>query len=590
MVDGPWGSGKTHLVTSLMDDLAEQNRLEPLRKPLYVSLYGVRDAGEIGDQIYQQLHPFLGHKYTRLFGTVLRGTIKATLKVDLTGDHNRDAALTTQVPELNLSEVLGGTTHRVVIFDDFERAIMTPTELLGFINPLVEHDGCKVLILTNEMEVDSSDNYATRKEKTVGRTLRLKADAQSALGSFLTKVDDEGARNYLLSTEKDILTVFKASGLDNLRLLRQFVWLFEEFWTTLTTAQRAHPEAMRELVMLLCAATLELRSGRTPPAVFKRADVGHFMRLRNKDSEPDVLAADALFGRYPEVNFDGTLLTPETAREIVLDAAFPTEAVQQQLQGHPFFQQPKDLPSWRALWHSSKLDSAELKSVFEKFQQDFDDRKFQSAGEVLHIAGLCLWMSDIGQPGWAAGDIMARLRSYVDDAFARDEDWDGTTLSSLDHLAGGKFGLGFVNQHDPRFKEVAVWIEEAADIRHRKAYPDIATRLHGLMRTDSEAFLRDVCFTNIGPSRYARSAVLAHILAHEFAATLASATRRDQEQITMALSIRYDQAPAEPELQSELPWLADVVEEIIKLAAKLDPIPRRHLVNLVEQYVRKHVG
>ena len=589
MVDGPWGSGKTHLIRSLMDDLAEQNRLEPLRKPLYVSLYAVKDAGEIGDQIYQQLHPVLGHKYTRLLGAVVRGTLKATLKIDVLGEHHGDAALTTQIPELKLSDVVGGTSRRLVIFDDFERAVMTPTELLGFINPLVEHDGCKVLILANESEVERSDDYVERKEKTVGRTLRMRADARSALASFLPEVDEKDARDYLLSAEQDILAVFEDSGLHNLRLLKQFVWIFEEFWLTLTTAQRTHREAMRELVLLLCAAKLELRSGRTPPAVFKRSDITHFMSIRNKDPEPEVLAADAMFKRYPTVSFEGALLAPETVRDIVLDAVFPAHAVQRQLQGHPFFEQPKDIPSWRALWRSSKHRGAELASVLSKFQQDFDDRAFRTAGEVLHVAGLCLWMSDLGQPGWQSDNIMSRLQSYVDDTFASDEGWDGTALSPLDRIAGGAFGLGFVNQDDHRLKQVAGWIEGAAEIRRRKAYPEIAARLNRLMSEDSEAFLRDVCFTNTGRSRFARSAVLACIPAREFAATLAGITRHDQEQVAMALSIRYDQVPGEPELQSELPWLAEVVDEVERLAAELPPIPRHHLNKLVEHNVRKYL-
>ncbi|HWK47262.1 MAG TPA: P-loop NTPase fold protein [Stellaceae bacterium] len=589
MVDGPWGSGKTHLVKSLMDVLAEQDSLEPLRKPLYVSLYAVKDAGEIGDQIYQQLHPVLGHKYTRLLWAVARGSLRATLKIDLTGDHHSDAALSTQIPELKLSDIAGGAAQRVVIFDDFERAVMTPAELLGFINPLVEHESWKVLILANEAEVYRSDDYAKRKEKTVGSTLRMRADARSALEAFLPEVDDKGAREYLLSTEKDILAVFNGSGLDNLRLLKQFVWIFEKFWLTLTKAQRAHRGATREFVLLLCAATLELRSGRTPSAVFKRADINHFMSIRNKDPEPDVLTADAMFKRYPTVSFEGTLLAPETVREIVLDAAFPAHTVQRQLQGHPFFAQPNDIPSWRALWHSSELQAAELASALAKFQQDFDNRAFRAAGEVLHVAGLCLWMSDVSQPEWGAGDIMARLHSYVEDAFASDEGWDGTALSPLDRMAGGAFGLGFVNQGDQRLKEVACWIEGAAETRRRKAYPEIAAQLHRLMSEDSEAFLRDVCFTNNGPSRYARSAVLPCIPAREFAATLAGITRRDQEQVAMALSIRYDQLPGEPELQSELPWLAEVVNEVERIAAELPPIPRHHLSKLLEHHVRNHI-
>ena len=224
-----------------------------------------------------------------------------------------------------------------------------------------------------------------------------------------------------------------------------------------------------------------------------------------------------------------------------------------------------------------------------QFQHDFDDRVFRTAGEVLHVAGLCLWMSDIGQPEWAALDVMTRLKAYVEDAFASDIGWDGTGLSSLDRMAGGAFGLGFFNQGDQRLKEVAGWIEAAAEARRRRAYPEIAAQLHRLMSENSEAFLRDVCFTNNGPARYARSAVLASIRPCEFAATLASITRHDQEQVAMALSIRYDQLPAEPELQTELTWLVQVLDEIERLLAEWEPIPRHHLSNLLKHYIYKHV-
>ncbi len=35
-------------------------------KPLYITLYGVREAAEIGEQLYQQLHPMLSSKGVRL--------------------------------------------------------------------------------------------------------------------------------------------------------------------------------------------------------------------------------------------------------------------------------------------------------------------------------------------------------------------------------------------------------------------------------------------------------------------------------------------------------------------------------------------
>ena len=48
------------------------------------------------------------------------------------------------------------------------------------------------------------------------------------------------------------------------------------------------------------------------------------------------------------------------------------------------------------------------------------------------------------------------------------------------------------------------------------------------------------------------------IPADQFAAAIAAAPYRDQKDITMALSIRYEQAAVYVELQDELPWLREV--------------------------------
>lgn len=90
MLRGVWGSGKTHFIKSIADDLAGG---EKQHKPLYVSLYGVSDASEIGDQLFQQLHPVLSHKATRLVGAVLRSAAKATIKVDLAHAASMSGAL-----------------------------------------------------------------------------------------------------------------------------------------------------------------------------------------------------------------------------------------------------------------------------------------------------------------------------------------------------------------------------------------------------------------------------------------------------------------------------------------------------------------
>jgi ABC-type lipoprotein export system ATPase subunit len=241
MVNGKWGSGKTHLLEEVREGLIDRRLSGDSNKPLYITLYGVKDATEIGEQIYQQMHPFLSHKGTRFVSALMRGILKTTVKIDLTELHKGDLSLGSQLPEVKVSQLLGGAGQRVIIFDDFERAIMSPVELLGYINPFVEHDGCKVIILANEEVIKDPDGtYKERKEKTVGQTLQVTADVRTAFSAFMIEIDTLELCTCYESHKSEIVAVFDDSGLDNLRLLKQFLWDFERLWGLLTNDQRKH--------------------------------------------------------------------------------------------------------------------------------------------------------------------------------------------------------------------------------------------------------------------------------------------------------------------------------------------------------------
>jgi ABC-type lipoprotein export system ATPase subunit len=126
MVNGKWGSGKTHLLEEVREGLIDHRPGGDRNKPLYITLYGVKDSAEIGEQIYQQMHPLLSHKGTRFVGALIKGILKTTVKIDLSELHKGDLSLGSQLPDVKVSELLDGATQRVIIFDDFERAIMSP--------------------------------------------------------------------------------------------------------------------------------------------------------------------------------------------------------------------------------------------------------------------------------------------------------------------------------------------------------------------------------------------------------------------------------------------------------------------------------
>ena len=587
MLSGKWGSGKTHFITSILDDLVSPKKDASKHKPLYVSLYGVKDPSEIGDQLFQQLHPILGHKATRLFGAILRSAAKATIKLDIA----HAAQLTGALPDLDLSSMLGGSEGRVIIFDDFERAAMSPVAILGYINPLVEHDDCKVLILADEDQVTEQDEYKKRKEKTVGRTFEFKADFGAAFSAFMESIDDSDVRVFFTAYKEELLKVFADSGLNNLRLLKQFLWDFERLWKTLTQEQRQHKDAMRELVSLLCASAIELRSGGLTVENFRRDDVSHHIALRVETPEDATKVAQKVFKKYPTVRFDSTLLEADTIVDFILKSKLPIGRIQQQLRQHPYFAQIGEIPSWRALWLSSEIPAQEHDDIVKRFEADFVARKFHVDGEIKHIIGVSLWLSEMGFPGWEEPGTVEKIKQYIVDVYSRGEAGpDEMRESTLDYISGGAFGLGYMNADDPRFAELAQYQNQQRAGWRQRAYPTIAAQLHKLMTDDSKAFLRDICFTNGGKARFARLGVLKQIPADQFAATIVNAPYRDQNEVMMALSIRYEQVADEPELEAEIQWLRDVQQHLRRLGEALPQIAQFHLFRLTKEYLDKRLS
>ncbi len=579
MIDGPWGSGKTYLIKSLTARLTEENPNKPLQEPLYVSLYGVASPDAISQQLFAAAHPVLGGRAAQLTAKLLRGAASSALRFDLFGTGHDGVTATIKAPGIAPLELFKSASDRVLIFDDFERARLNAAELLGYINPLVEHDGCKVLILANELEIrpDGSD-YVRWREKTIGATLRVQADAAATLPSLFAGMSQAGAKAFLEGMAVDLVSLFDASETGNLRLLQRFVVDFDRLWTALDDADLANARIMKEIAALLLVANVELRSSRMPPSSFTSGYLGYGSGIATREPSADRLAGNAALQRYPSVAFRGAPVPPEIIKEVVLDASFPLQEVRALLAERRGAARP-DAPSWRALWGSWSLDQDQVGNVLEAFELDFEARAFTDEHDILHVVGVSLWLSDIGQPGWKADGVVTRIQSYIDDVFARPVVGSDVGLATSGGWSSNPTGLGFRNAEDPRFLTFRTSIRRLADDRRRQGYPQVAAQLKAQMTDDPEAFVREICFAPGHSASYAAISVLRHIPAADFAAHLAKVSASAREKIVSGLIRRYEGGSADSELHEERDWLHSVQAAIVEIADTLPPIIGEQLRN-----------
>lgn len=281
LINGAWGSGKTYLYENYLRTELEKDN--PKRKRhIYISLYGVSSVDDISKQLVAEymLYSRLGnrmadcaYKVSGVFGIICRG---------LTFTHGDFSA--------NLDDVISHVMdviepkNSVICFDDLERCSVPINEIFGYINNLVEHCGCKIIILADEdnigktyaninveqkyqtilsggRRIDSGDNqndnsisikklkelneqlysenyiYKDIKEKVIGRTLDYDTPLEELLVELVSEIKTRGylglSENYcsfLSSNNNLIANSFREIGSRNLRIINSWIRMYEDIW------------------------------------------------------------------------------------------------------------------------------------------------------------------------------------------------------------------------------------------------------------------------------------------------------------------------------------------------------------------------
>lgn len=150
MIDGDWGSGKTHFVKQvLLPELKKETKTS-----IYISLYGVRNIGELSKKIYIEF--LLKDKADKINPTLLTGATEALDVVSglispFIGKYGDIEIKEKKIQ--NLVQKFVPIKDCILIFDDLERCNCPMKEILGYINGFVEQAGMKVLIIANQNEL-----------------------------------------------------------------------------------------------------------------------------------------------------------------------------------------------------------------------------------------------------------------------------------------------------------------------------------------------------------------------------------------------------------------------------------------------------
>jgi hypothetical protein len=294
MLDGPWGSGKTHFwKNSIAPGLKEQGW-----NPLYVSLYGVQRLLDIDYQILYSLHPIFQNRFVKFGGRL------AQLGFERIG--GGVAAV----------ELMSFSKKAVLCFDDLERiGGLTVASVLGYVNRFAEHDGLRAIVIANETELmeRKEEGYSRTKEKVIGRTYRYRPDVDAAAEGL---VDGYRSNSRVFPAldplRHEFASIFKSARVPNIRALKHAI---DSAALLLGLAKLdksdMHNTAISSFVRLLCAVTAESKADEVNAKQLSklfgdRANLQWLFYLKDRKETDDKDSAEYLH-LFVDRYFDGNL-------------------------------------------------------------------------------------------------------------------------------------------------------------------------------------------------------------------------------------------------------------------------------------------
>ena len=166
MLKGEWGCGKTYFIKQYIEAKKD-------KKICYISLNGIKQCNDVIPQILLALAP------KEFNSKICKGVISVgrTIAYGITKFFNVDNVF-------NIGDLANCVPGNIVfVFDDLERTLLEPKEVLGFLSDLVEQQNFHVIIIGDETKFieDAQEEYLSRKEKIIGKTFNIQSDEKKVL-------------------------------------------------------------------------------------------------------------------------------------------------------------------------------------------------------------------------------------------------------------------------------------------------------------------------------------------------------------------------------------------------------------------------
>ncbi|WP_342643920.1 P-loop NTPase fold protein [Rhodoligotrophos ferricapiens] len=584
MINGPWGAGKTHFIKAYLEEREDKARLvDPLYSVghLYASLYGIRSTSEITDQFFAQAHPVMNSKAVRLIGTVMSRALNGFAGTDVNSGAENKSLIKDMVLKLE---------GRVLIFDDLERCAMPLVEAMGFINSFVEHDGLKVIVVANENDIppDQRIDYARKKEKLIGKTLRVASDPHTVLDSFCKKLTHPRVLEVVRQETLALLRTFEGSGKKNFRSLRAVLSDYERLVSGVDPRLQKSDTGMARLLLFMMATGVDYRSGDLSASELAGLPSTRQSRLiaaiGKKEKSPEIVKVEGLEARYPEVQWDDPIVPPAALAALFETGIVAADAINAHLSQHPLVVGYAQAPAWRQLWSWTDLPRSQYLEAREELVRQLATRELTHPGVILHAAGIVIGAMAFGDHMLGRDkDVVAYFGRYVQDLQKSGKLEPDRGLFTP--MGGSYGGLGYGSKDTSEFRAIYKTVRAATNLSFADRMKEIAGTFIERINKDREAY-SSLHKYGVEEGNYADSPFLHYVDPDAFARVIIRDSSPDG-QLLASLHARYEMEKHNRALSDEYPWIKALRSRLEAIASEAEPPHRELLAIRIKYYFDK---
>ena len=439
------------------------------------------------------------------------------------------------------------TDDRILIFDDLERCGFPIEDVFGYINSFVEHQGLKVVIVANEEELNniekslkpSCPNYNRIKEKLIGKTFRVSLDINSAFDSFLNEVKDPITKEFIKTNKEKVIEIFNLANYKNLRHLKQSIWDFERLYLEIPEKYKNVADLMVDIVSLFLCFSFEVKAGKIMPSQIMdltSISVGKLVQKKGEDYKPTPM--EEVVDKYVFLNPHDTILTEKCWRELFDKGYISRDELGDSLEKSRYFQD-ETTPDWVKLWHFRDSDDDKFLSDLSKVETQWNAKMFKIPGEILHISGLYLALSELGLYGKNKEEIVTDSKEYINE-IKKSGGWSAFGRKYIDFAdSDGWGGLGYAGHELDEFREISLYLQEEMKEAQTESLPDAGRNLLYILSQDVRKFRRMITLSESEEQIYYDIPIFKYIGPTEFLAELISLKNSEKKFVAYALRDRY---------------------------------------------------